>query len=243
VARVANAFDVADITLGPGLFVAVTTALTVVAAVVLGSIAIPLLLLAVLVPVAARSWVAGKVRHARGEFADQTPETLQLLASALRTGHSFGGAIGVVAETASGPMRRELRRVVADERLGAPIDVALRGVAKRMASVDFEQVALVSELGRTAGGNSAEVLDTIVDTVRERADVRRLAQTLTAQGRLSRMVLTLVPIAVAGFLLITQPDLMTPMFTSTGGQTALVLCALGVVAGSLWIKKIVEIEV
>ena len=140
-------------------------------------------------------------------------------------------------------MRRELRRVVADESLGAPIDVALRDVARRMASVDFEQVALVSELGRTAGGNSAEVLDTIVETVRERADVRRLAQTLTAQGRLSRKVLTLLPIAVALFLLLTQPGLAEPMYTSTAGQTVLVICVLMVVAGSLWIKKIVEIEV
>ena len=106
-----------------------------------------------------------------------------------------------------------------------------------------EIVSLVSELGRTAGGNSAEVLDTIVETVRERAEVRRLGQTLTAQGRLSQVVLTVLPIIVAVFLLLTEPSLMRPMYTSTGGQTLLVLCALGVVIGSLWIKRIVEIEV
>jgi tight adherence protein B len=106
----------------------------------------------------------------------------------------------------------------------------------------MEQVGLIGELQRTVGGNSAEVLDTVVETVRERADVRRLAQTMTAQGRLARWILSVLPIVLACLMLALSPKLMKPMLTSTGGQFALVVAAMFVVAGSLWIKKIVEIE-
>jgi len=107
----------------------------------------------------------------------------------------------------------------------------------------MEQVALLGELQRTAGGNSAEVLDTVVSTVRERADVRRLARTLTAQGRMARWILTFLPVVMLLFMTLAEGVLMRPLFTSGFGQTALVISALMLVAGSFWIKQIVEIKV
>jgi tight adherence protein B len=98
-------------------------------------------------------------------------------------------------------------------------------------------------LQRTAGGNAAEVLDTVVETVRERAEIRRLAQTLTAQGRMARWILSLMPVVLALLMLATSAKLMKPFLTSGIGQVAIVFSALMVVAGSFWIKKIVEIEV
>jgi tight adherence protein B len=210
---------------------------------ILSAIAGPLALLALLVPVLARAWVLRKVKDIRDDFADQLPETLQLLASALRSGHSLIGALSLVVEQAPEPIRREFAQVLTDDQLGLPLDQALRNVAERMKSRDMRQVGLIGELQRTAGGNAAEVLDTVVGTVRERAEVHRLARTLTAQGRMARWILSLMPVALGLLMLAAAPQLMKPMLTSTGGQVALVLAALLVLAGSAWIKQIVEIEV
>jgi tight adherence protein B len=184
-----------------------------------------------------------KVQGVRSSFADQLPETLQLLASALRSGHSLIGALSLVAEQAPEPIRREFGQVLTDDQLGVPIDTALRNVAVRMKSRDMRQVGLIGELQRTAGGNAAEVLDTVVATVRERAEVRRLAQTLTAQGRMSRWILSAMPVVLGAIMFGAAPKLMKPMLESGGGQVALVLSALLAVVGSLWIKKIIEIDV
>ena len=204
----------------------------------------PVLLLAgLLTPLAVRGWLKRKVRTVRNDFGDQLPANLQVLASALRAGHSFGGALSVMVDNADEPSQRELRRVVADDRLGLPAEEAIRHIAERMANRDLQQVALLSELQRTSGGNAAEVLDTVVETIRERADIRLLLRTLTAQGRMARWILTAIPVVVAVFLTLIQPDVMRPLYTTTGGHIALLVAALMVVAGSLCIQRIVDIEV
>jgi tight adherence protein B len=242
-ARLATDFEIAEISIAPSTFLLATATLTVLAAVVLLLISPPFVLLAVLVPVFARAWVARKVGAVRFAFEQQLPETLQVLASALRSGHSFFGALGLVVDSCSQPSRREFRQVLTDDQLGIPVEEALRHVAVRMASRDMEQVALLGELQRTAGGNSAEVLDTVVETIRERTDLRRLAQTLTAQGRMARWILSFLPPVVALFLWISRPDLIDPLFQSKNGQIALAVTALMSVGGSFWIKQIVNIKV
>jgi tight adherence protein B len=112
-----------------------------------------------------------------------------------------------------------------------------------MASRDLQQVALLSELQRTAGGNSAEVLDTVVQTIRERGEVRRLVHTLTAQGRMARWILTAVPAVAAFFLWLMEPALMNPLFVTTGGHIALLIAVAMVATGSFMIQRIVEIKV
>jgi tight adherence protein B len=242
-ARLESEFEIGDITISPASFIVVTAVGTTVALIILGAIAVPLALLALLVPLLARAWVLQKVKGIRDDFADQLPETLQLLASALRSGHSLIGALSLVVERAPEPIRREFAQVLTDDQLGLPLDQALRNVAERMKSRDMRQVGLIGELQRTAGGNAAEVLDTVVATVRERAEVRRLARTLTAQGRMARWILSAMPVALGLLMFAAAPQLMKPMFVSGAGQVALVLAALLAVVGSLWIKKIVEIEV
>ena len=133
--------------------------------------------------------------------------------------------------------------MLTDEKLGVPVDEAVQRVAARMASRDLEQVALLAELQRTTGGNAAEVLDTVVETLRERADLRRLVRTLTAQGRMARWILTALPILVFLAVFLLRGELVRPLYSSSGGQVALVVGALMVVAGSLVIKRIVEIDV
>jgi tight adherence protein B len=194
-------------------------------------------------PLVARSFVRMKVNAVRNEFADQLPAALQVLASALRAGHSFSGALGVVVDNTREPARSELRRIAHDDQLGVAPEVAIRRVAERMANTDLEQVALLAELQRTSGGNSAEVLDTVVQTIRERGELRRLIRTLTAQGRMARWILTALPVVLGLFLWFMQPEIMNSFFGSAGGQIALLVAVSMIALGSLVIQRIIEIDV
>jgi tight adherence protein B len=216
---------------------------TLVAAIVLYLISPVFAFFAVGVPFLVRALVRRKLKAVRDDFAEQLPDNLQVLASALRAGHSFVGALAVVARDAPEPAQREFRRVVADEQLGVPMEESLREVTRRMASVELEQVALVAELQRESGGNMAEVLDTVVETIRDRFDLRRLVKTLTAQGRLARWILTVLPAFLAFVITLLNPNYMRPLFGSTAGQVMLALSAVMVIAGSLVIKRIVNIKV
>ena len=241
--RLENDFEIGEIEMSPQMFTLGMIVGTFLAAIILVSLAAPLILLAPLVIVFSMAWVRRRVKKVRDAFADQLPETLQLLASALRSGHSLIGAMKVVVENAPEPVKKEFGQIVSDDQIGVPIDESARRVAVRMKSRDMVQVALIAELQRTAGGNAADVLDTVVATVRERADVRRLARTLTVQGRMARWILSFLPLALAGIMLALMPKVTKPLFVSTGGQIAIVIAFLFVVAGSAWIRKIVEIEV
>lgn len=242
-AQLDRKLEIAGIGLTATRVTVLTAAATVCATLVLVLISPIMFVLALLIPIFGRSWVERRLRGVRDEFADQLPANLQVLASGMRSGHSFSGALTVMVENADEPSQRELRRAVSDHQLGIPADEAVRRVADRMASRDLHQVALLSELQRTSGGNAAEVLDTVVETIRERAEVRRLIRTLTAQGRMARWILTALPVFVAVLLTLIQPDVMRPLYTTAAGHVALVIAALMVVSGSIVIQKIVDIEV
>jgi tight adherence protein B len=200
-------------------------------------------LLAFGVPAFVWSLISRRVRRQRTLFCDQLPDNLQVIASAMRAGHSFSGAMGVVVEDAPEPTRRELQRVIADERLGVPIEEALDVVVRRMASKDLEQVALVAALQRETGGNTAEVLDRVTETVRDRLALRRMVLTLTAQGRLSRWVVSALPVGLLVVITLLNPQYVRPLYTTGFGHVVLVAAALMVISGSLVIKRIVDIKV
>jgi tight adherence protein B len=195
------------------------------------------------VPYLAREWIVRTLARRRNRFAEQLPDALQVIASALRSGHSFAGALAVVVESASEPMKSEMQRVVADEQLGIPMQHSFAIVAERMASRDVEQLALIAELQQEAGGNSAEVVDRVAETVRERFDLKRLIQTLTMQGRMSRWIVSGLPIAIILALQVENPHYLHPLLASTAGKVVFGLAAAWAVAGSFVIKRIVEIEV
>ena len=242
-AKLESRLEIARVDISATKLVLLTLGGTVVATVVLGLISPVFALIGLMTPVITRSWVSRQLKKVREEFADQLPPNLQVLASALRIGHSFVGALTVVVENAHEPSHSELQRVVADERLGVPLEDAIQRVAVRMDSRDLEQVALLAQLQRTAGGNSAEVLDTVIETLRERADIRRLVKTLTAQGRMARWILTALPVGVGLFMFFGRNELMRPLLESGGGQVAIVIATTMVVAGSLVIQRIVDIKV
>jgi tight adherence protein B len=116
-------------------------------------------------------------------------------------------------------------------------------VVARMDSKDFEQVALVAALQRETGGNTAEVLDRVTETVRDRVALQRMIKTLTAQGRMSRWVVSGLPVALLAAITAINPDYMEPLFVTPLGRGLLLLAAVMVVSGSLVIKRIVDIKV
>jgi tight adherence protein B len=108
---------------------------------------------------------------------------------------------------------------------------------------DLGQVALVAALGRETGGNTAEVIDGVTETIRQRFELRRLVMTLTAQGRMSRWIVSLLPGFLLVAFLIINPDYIGPLFTDPMGRIALAIAAVLVVMGSFVIKRIVNIKV
>lgn len=200
-------------------------------------------LLGLVVLVIVRWFVGFKLRRVRTEFAEQLPDNLDVVSSALRAGHSLVGALTVTVDASSEPSRSELGRALADEQLGVPLDEALHVVAKRMANRDLIQVAMVSMLQREAGSNAAEVLEQVAENVRNQMDLKRLVRTLTAQGRLARWIVSFLPLFLFVALFVINRQYISPLWQTNGGIAAMCVAGVMVIAGSLIIKRIVEIEV
>jgi tight adherence protein B len=200
-------------------------------------------LVAFAAPFVTRFVVSYKLRKARDTFQEQLADNLDVLAGAMRTGHAVMGALAVMVDSADEPSKREFRRVLQDENLGVPLEDALMVMARRMESYDAEQVAMVMRLQREAGGNTAEVLDRVAETIRGRMELRRLVNVLTAQAKISRWILTALPVFVLVMLMMSGGDYLDPMFDSTFGIIALIFGAILVLIGSFWIKKIATLDV
>lgn len=222
---------------------------TIVAAIV-GSLAAAVafrslwwLLFGLAAPFVTRWFVSRRVSKMRKAFEEQLADNLDVLAGAMRTGHSTMGALSVMVDSSIEPSKTEFRRVLQDEQLGVPLDDALMVMARRMRSYDAEQIALVMRLQREAGGNTAEVLDRVAEVIRGRMELRRLVEVLTAQARISRWILTALPIFVLLVLLFTGAEYLQPMLDSLVGKIMLVVGGVMVLIGSLWIKQISNLDV
>ena len=201
------------------------------------------LLVGLLAPLVTKFVVSNRVRLKRNAFAEQLPDNLEVLAGALRAGHSLIGAMGVMVDGADEPSKTEFRRVLQDEQLGVPIDQALTVMSQRMENRDVDQVAIVTRLQRDAGGNTAEVLDRVVENIRGRMEIKRLIRVLTAQGRLSMWVLMTMPLALTGFILLLNPNHLDPLFETRVGNVFLGLWFVMMISGYFAIKKVIEIDV
>jgi tight adherence protein B len=242
--RFAETLELADIKASPIQFMLLTAVLTILAVLLLGIVfGLVGILIGATVPFFARAIVLRRVRRKRRAFAEQLPDNLEVLASALRAGHSLVGALNVMTDDASEPSKTEFKRVLTDEQLGIPLEDALKVCIKRMDNKDLDQVALVAKLQREMGSNSAEVLDRVTEAVRTRMELRRLINTLTAQGRMSRWILTLLPVGLAVVITVIAGNYMHPLFHTTTGQVLLVISGLMVATGSWAIGKIVDIHI
>jgi tight adherence protein B len=200
-------------------------------------------LFALAIPFVIRAAIKRKVARERRLFGEQLPDNLQVLASALRAGHSLVGALAVVVDDCPSPSRAEFRRIIADEQLGVPLEEAFGVVVRRMENTDLQQVALVAALQRETGGNTAEVLDRVCETIRQRFELRRMVKTLTTQGRMSRWVVSLLPVGLLALITLINPEYMAPLYSNAAGRILLLIAAVMVVSGSIVIRKIVDIKV
>ena len=176
-------------------------------------------------------------------FLAQLPDVLLLLSGALKAGHSIQQAMSAVAEDAKPPASVEFRRTMAEVRLGANLDDALEALGRRIGVVDFDWTILAIQIQREVGGNLAEILEIISETIRERDRLHREIRALTAEGRLSGMVLGLLPVAMGLLLFMRSPDYLEPLYTTSKGLTMLAVTGALMIAGFFWMKKIVKIEV
>jgi tight adherence protein B len=238
-----NAVEFAEIPIKPVYIVFGTVVLTLFAAWLLYLITPVLAVAAILVPFGVRAIITSRIARKRRLFADQLPDNLDVLASGLRAGHSLIGSFAVVVNDAPEPSRSEFQRVVADEQLGVLLEDALSTLGKRMKSRDVEQVALVASVQNETGANAAEVLDRVTESIRERQELRRLVQTLTAQGRFARWIVTALPIVLLIGITLLNRDYMKPLFTHTLGLVAVSIAGVMIIAGSVVIGRIVDIEV
>ncbi|MFZ4585922.1 MAG: type II secretion system F family protein [Acidimicrobiia bacterium] len=176
-------------------------------------------------------------------FEQMLPDTLGLLAGTLRAGFSFVQGLETVANESAEPMRRELQRAFAEAKLGVPIEEALNDVADRMESEDLRWAVLAIAIQREVGGNLAELLDTVAQTMTQRERLRSEIKALTAEGRISAIVLGALPFGLGGMLYVINPDFISTLWASTTGLV-LLFGSLGLSAfGIVWLKKTVNIEV
>jgi tight adherence protein B len=177
------------------------------------------------------------------KMREQLPDVLTIMAASLRAGHSFLQALDTVAREIPAPANVEFQRLVAEIRLGRPAEDALEALADRVGSTDFRWAVLAVNIQREVGGNLAEILDNVSDTLRERAQMRRQIRVLTAEGRLSAWVLAILPFTLAIYMLAVNPDYIALLVTT---QVGLIMTGVGgvlMVLGILWMRKIVNIDV
>jgi tight adherence protein B len=188
-------------------------------------------------------WIRRRMRTERRRFAAQLADHLSVVGGSLRVGHGLAGALAAALEEADEPTAREFGRAVRDERLGMPLEDALQALAVRMENREVEHVALLAKLQREAGADAAEMIDQVVATVREREELRRTVRTLTAQGRLSQTILTLLPVGSLLFLTIANPEYVDPLYSTAGGHLVLAVAATLLLLGALIIRKIVSFRI
>jgi tight adherence protein B len=176
-------------------------------------------------------------------FTDQLPDTLTLMAGSLAAGYSMPQAVDTVVREGIDPMASEMRKALIETRLGVPIDEALENIAIRTGSEDFAWVVMAIRIQREVGGNLSEILRIVAETIRERQYLRRQVRTLSAEGRISAIIISSLPPLFALYLLIARPDYLVLLFTETLGIAMVIGGLILWVIGVFWMRRIVDIEV
>lgn len=184
-----------------------------------------------------------KAKRRRKKFVAQLPDTLQLLAGTLKAGYSFMQGVEAVSHEVEEPMGAEFRRVVTEAQLGRPVEEALEASALRMNSPDFEWAVMAVRIQREVGGNLSELLMTVAETMTARQRLRGEVQALTAEGRVSAMVLGILPLGLGAMLWAINPEYMNLLFQESIGRIMLLGSTILAGAGFFWMKKIIDIKI
>lgn len=189
------------------------------------------------------TWLWNKRRKRLKTFASQLPDALELVARALRAGHSLAAGMHVVAEEMPPPISKEFGRVYEEQNLGIPLEEALRGITERVPNLDLRFFVTSVAIQRQTGGDLAEILDKIGHVVRERYRILGQVKALTAEGRLSGLVLIALPFGLFLMMLHMKPDYISLLWTDPLGIKMSILALVLQLLGAYAIKKIVDIKV
>jgi tight adherence protein B len=191
------------------------------------------------------AWAFLSFKHSRRlkAFKNQLADTLQLMSGALSAGLSLAQSVDTVVKEGTDPMAGEFRRALIETRLGVEIEDALAAIADRMGSVDFEWVVMAIRIQRQVGGNLAELLNKVAETIREREYLERQVLTLSAEGRLSVWILGGLPPAFMAYFMASNLDYVGVMFETPLGWAMLIVMGILLTAGIFWMKKLVKVEV
>jgi tight adherence protein B len=188
-------------------------------------------------------WLWNKRRARLKKFAAQLSDALELVARALRAGHSLGAGMHVVAEEIPAPIADEFSRVFEETNLGISVEEALKSMCDRVPNIDLRFFVTSVSIQRQTGGDLAEILDKIGYVVRERFRIMGQVKALTGEGRLSGIVLIALPFALFGFMLNIKPDYVESLWTTDLGKKMSVFAIIAQILGALTIRKIVNIKV
>jgi tight adherence protein B len=232
--------------LRPGEFVAVTGASAFVAG-AFGWLVSQHLLIGLLVAavwaVAFASIVARKGHSRVRQIEEQLPTVLQLLSGSLDAGSSVLHAFELVVEEGDPPLSKEFARVVAETKVGRPLLESLEALAARIGSRDLDWTVEAIRIQHTTGGKLADTLRVLADFMRARLEVRGEVRALSAEARLSAKVLTLLPIVIGLFFFFFRRGYFEPLYTTGVGKGMLVAGVIGIVLGSVWMRRLVRVEV
>jgi tight adherence protein B len=188
-------------------------------------------------------WLWWKRKTRLSAFAAQLPDGMELVARALRAGHSLAAGMHVVAEEMPPPISKEFGRVYEEQNLGIPLEEALRSICLRVPNLDLRFFVTAVLIQRQTGGDLAEILDKIGYVIRERYKILGQVKALTGEGRLSGLVLILLPFALFLFMLHAKYDYISLLWTDELGIKMSVAALALQVVGAYAIKKIVDIQV
>ena len=171
------------------------------------------------------------------------PEALEFVARAMRAGHAFSVSLEMMFKEFSEPISGEFRRTFEEQNLGLPLEVALEKLGKRVPLMDVHFFVSAVLLQKRTGGNLAELLDNLAYLIRERFKLRGRIRAISAHGRITGMVLSMIPLVVAGLMFYTNRDYIMFFMTDPVGKIMLVACISFQLLGFLCIRKIIDIEV
>jgi tight adherence protein B len=190
-------------------------------------------------------WMYLKFRHRRrlNKFNAALAQSLGLMAGGLQAGLSLPQAVDTVVREGNEPIAGEFRRALVEQRLGIDITDALEGVGQRMESQDFGWVVMAIRIQREVGGNLAEILHTVSDTLREREYLRRQVKALSAEGRISAYILAALPVGMFGYMMMANREYVAPLYTTGLGWAMLAAAFVLLGLGSFMMAKLVKVEV
>lgn len=174
---------------------------------------------------------------------EQLGDTIKLISNSLKAGYSFFQSIGIVVDEMNGPVAEEFTMVQKEINLGITTEKALSNLAERIGSEDLELIITAVLIQRNIGGNLAEVLESIFSTIRERVKLTGEVKAITAQGRISGLIISLLPIVLGVLLFFINPEHMILLFTDPIGIAILVFSILMQLAGIYFVRKIVNIKI